>query len=300
MKNVYRMLVFAEVVKQGSFTSAADALDMNKSNVSQHISQLERELGSRLINRTTRRLSLTDVGKQFAQRCLELQILVNQAIDEVQEFEKQPQGTLSLTAPHALETCLILPVLHELSQIFPKLQLRLLIDDRRLDLVKYNLDIAITVGSLPDSDYRICYLGNLSEVFCASPTFIPNISELKEPEELDRYPFIATSWQQSHKTQKIIHRHKGERILQLQPKIQVNTLSSAANFTQQAMGFALIPNIFAYPLFEQGRLNSLLPGWYSEESPIYALHPYPNQIPLKVRRFIELLKIQLVILLNDC
>ncbi len=298
MKSISRMLIFAEVVKQGSFTLAADALQMNKSNVSQHITQLEKELGTRLINRTTRCLSLTDIGQQFAQRCFQLQALVNQTLDEVQEFEQLPQGTLSLTAPHALETGLILPVLSELSQIFPQLQLRLLITDRRLDLVKHNLDLAISVGSLRDSNYRISYLGSLRDIFCASPDLIPHIASIQNPVELHPYPFIATNWQQGHKEHQIFHPSRGQLCLSLQPKIQVNNSPTAAHLASLAMGFALLPNIFVYPFFEKGQLTPVLPHWYAYESPIYAVHPYGDRIPLKVKRFLELLKNYLSITLK--
>jgi len=293
------MLVFAEVVKQGSFTNAADVLQMNKSNVSQHITQLEKELGTQLINRTTRCLSLTDIGQKFAQRCVQLQTLVEQTLEEVNEFEQMPQGTLSLTAPHALETGLILPVLSELALIFPQLKLRILITDRRLDLVKNNLDLAISVGSLRDSNYRIRFLGNLKDVFCASPTLMPHLCEIKEPEQLQSLPFIATSWQQGHNHHTILHPNYRERILQLEPKIQVNNSPTAARLAEMGMGFALIPNLFVYPLFEQERLNPLLVNWYAYESPIYAIHPYDDRVPLKVRRFLDLVKNYLSIVFHQ-
>lgn len=298
MKSVHRMLVFAEVVKQGSFTNAAAALNMNKSNVSQHITLLEQELGTRLINRTTRCLSLTDIGQQFARRCFQLQTLIHQTLDEVQEFEQLPFGTLSVTAPHALENGLILPVLSELLQIFPQLKLRILITDERLDLVKHNLDLSISVGSLRDSNYRLSYLGNLRDVFCASASLISEPAAIRDPEDLCPYPFIATSWQQNQKFHQIFHPARGDRCLEVEPKIKVNSSATAARLASLGNGFALIPNLFVYPLFEMGQLIPLLPQWYAYESPIYAVHPYSDRIPLKVKRFLELMKNHLSIVLN--
>lgn len=288
MKNIYRMLVFAEVVQTGSFTRAAESLGHTRSGVSQHISLLEEELGVRLMNRSTRRLSLTEEGRLFAGRCQAIRDLVNVALDEMQSQTSYPEGPLVITAPHAFESTLVLPTLTQLCKLFPKIEPKLIINDQRLDLLSNNIDLAISVGALPDSNYKARKLGELTEIFCAAPTKLEQLGEIKRPEQFSTLPHIATSWQERRKTQAVLWDEKKIK-LKLLHRFRVNTLPSAANIAEQGLGIALLPDIYAKTLINKGTLIQVFPNIISEPREIYCIHPYSQQMPLKVRTFINLL-----------
>ncbi|WP_163831660.1 LysR family transcriptional regulator [Spartinivicinus ruber] len=288
MKNIYRMLVFAEVVHTGSFTRAAESLGHTRSAISQHISLLEEELEVRLMNRSTRRLSLTEEGRVFARRCQSIKELVNIAFDEIQSQASSPEGPLVITAPHAFENQLVLPTLTELCKLFPKIEPKLIINDQRLDLLTHNIDIAISVGSLPDSNYKVRKLGELTEIFCAAPDKLHQLGEINQLEQLAALPHIATSWQERRKKQTLLWNGKKVK-LELNHRFRVNTLPSATNLAEKGLGITLLPDIYAKELIEQGKLIQVFPHIVSEPRDINCLHPYSQQVPLKVRTYINLL-----------
>ncbi|MCX4027533.1 LysR family transcriptional regulator [Endozoicomonas sp. SM1973] len=288
MKNIYRMLVFAEVVQTGSFTRAAESLGHTRSGVSQHISLLEDELGVRLMNRSTRRISLTEEGRVFARRCQSIKALVNISFEEIQSQASSPEGPLVITAPHAFENQLVLPTLTQLYKLFPKIEPKLMINDQRLDLLSHKIDIAISVGTLPDSNYKARKLGELTEIFCVAPAKLEQLGKINQPEQLAALPHIATSWQEKRKQQTLLW--NGEKIkLKLQHRFRVNTLPSAVNIAEQALGIALLPDIYAKDFIKQGKLVQVFPYVSTEPREVYCVHPYSQQVPLKVRTYINLL-----------
>ncbi len=159
-KNIYLwMMIFNEVIEQGSFTLAAEKPHLTKSGVSQHVSKLEKHLGVQLLIRSTRSLSLTDIGKQLFQRSAELKTLLDISIDEVTNLKHQPVGYLSITAPQALMPSAVLPAIKQLIKQFPKIKPRLIVDDGNQDIIKKGIDVAIRVGNLKDSDLKARRIG---------------------------------------------------------------------------------------------------------------------------------------------
>jgi len=284
-KNIaYRMQVFAEVVKQGSFTAAAEPLNLTKSGGSQHISQLEKELGTQLLIRTTRRLSLTHAGNVFLQRCNELDTLLGLAMDELQEAEQSPQGPLTITAPHALANAIVIPAISELASQFPGLEPRLLIDDKPRDLLQQHIDVAIRVGPLEDSSLRARALGTQREHFVASTGYLAQHCQ-QQPLTLDnlsQHPFIATSWQQRKKRYALMNRQQQRCEVNLPTRFRVNDCSSAAQLASLGAGIALLPNTYLAAAYPQSSLVPVLDDYYSPEDSIYAVHSYQGAPPLKI------------------
>ena len=168
----YQMLVFDEVIKKGSFTAAAESLGHTKSAVSQYVSQLEGDLGVRLLNRSTRRLNLTVVGLQLAKRSEQLLDLLMTTVAEVKSHEQAPAGRIAITAPHAFESNLVTPIVAQLCDEYPKLVPELVYSDERLDLLQQKLDMAISVGRQKDSSYHAILIGKLDSILVASPAYL--------------------------------------------------------------------------------------------------------------------------------
>lgn len=291
----YHMLVFKEVSLQGSFTKTADVLGLKKSSVSQYISQLENYLGTQLLSRTTRSLSLTDAGKIFIKHCHSLDTLLSNAVEDIQELNNQPQGLISITVPNALAAAIVLPAISELTQRFTMLSVKVVVDDQVLDIVKEGFDVALRVGNLADSSYQAKRVGQLHSIFVASPLYLDRSNKLESVMDLHHHPFIATQWQQGTDCQRVFL-SDGEPVdLPCPVKFETNNTSTAAQLACLGSGIALLPNIFVQPYLANGDLHRVFPEARGEYRSIYAIHHYPNKMPFKIRAFIDLLEEKLSI-----
>jgi len=283
----YRMLVFAEVLKQGSFTAAAGALGHTKSGVSAYVSQLEAMLGVRLLNRSTRRLNLTPAGVIFARHSQDLADSIALSVAKVQELAEEPQGRLALTAPSAFEAPIVIPLISKLCQQFPKVKPELLFTDERLDLLEHRLDLSITVGELSSSNYRALPLGVIRSILVASPKFLQQ-HRVERIDQLSSLPLIITPWQRGVR---LSHRTLGDQV-SYGPNayVDVNTSSGALILALEGMGVALVPQLFLSSEFVKHKLVHLLPDWEGEPRTVYGVHAYQTQLPFVLRQFLEAFK----------
>ena len=144
-----QMLIFKTIVDSGSISKAAERLELSKSVLSNHLKHLENELNVDLLKRTTRRQSLTLAGEQFYQHCVALNDVMSRAWEDIHQLQHQPQGKVSVTAPVALMDSIVIPALSDAFALYPKVSLHLIADDRQLDLLQHDIDIAIRVGESP-------------------------------------------------------------------------------------------------------------------------------------------------------
>ncbi len=281
------MLVFAAVAKKGSFTQAAKYLGVSKSAVSQQISVLESELGVSLINRTTRGIFLTAVGKLIYYRCDSLQDQIDSLLEDIDDALKNPRGRFTVTFPHSLEHLVILPAIEKLCQEFPGLQPKLIASDQTLDLVEHSIGLAIHAGELPDSSYRALPIGIMTEIFCASPSYLEKHPAPKTVAELEQHSWIATDWQKRRMPVTCTQSLTTETA-SLNQYASVNTLPTAVGMALRHMGIVLLPSLAVKELINQGELVPLLDHIEGPSWPVYALHAYQNKKPVYVTRFHQL------------
>ncbi|WDE09298.1 LysR family transcriptional regulator [Thalassomonas viridans] len=282
------MMIFDEVAKTGSFTKAAEALGHTKSAVSQYISQLEADLGVRLLNRSTRRLNLTSAGQQLARRSEQLVSMLSVSVEEVVSQVAAPQGRLAITAPLAFDTGLVTPLIAELLREYPKLEPELTFTDERLDLLTHKLDLAISVGMQKDSSYHAILLGHISSILVASPEFIARHGTIS-PETLPQLPLITLPWQQG-KTK--VEKKNNSLALTSTAVVKINTSLGAMSAAINGLGVALVPKILVNQAISDGRLQQVLPDYNGEHRQVYALHSYQQQLPLVIRLLVERLKLR--------
>lgn len=288
-KNIFLwMMVFNQVAEQGSFTAAADKLNLTKSGVSQHVSHLEQYLKAQLLTRSTRSLSLTSTGEKLFQRSKELKTLLNITIDEVNN--QQPTGLISITAPQALVQCAVLPAIQKLVEQFPKITPRLTVDDRNQDIIKKGIDVAVRVGMLKDSELKAKKLGEIREIFVASPSYLSSLNKPISIQNIEAQPFIANSWQTTDLHHHFIAKNNSTHSIYLQPKIEVNSASTAMELVLLDMGVALLPEVFAKKYIREGKVQRILNNLQTSPNNIYYVHAYKKNIPLKIKWFIEFLK----------
>jgi len=289
IRHLSKLMVFAAVAEQGSFTQAAQSLGITKSAASQHIRQLEAELGIRVLNRTTRGVSLTALGEKLLHRCRLLQDQVDQVFVDIANATGDPQGRFAVTFPHSLETGVVIPALEQLCLEYPRLEPELVVSDRTLDLIANQLDMAVRVGALPDTSYRALPVGTMTEVFCATPLYLNRAGIPQTPEGLARHRWIATSWQQPKMP--IWQGGSNEKIMiTLNRFAQANSLPGALALALRHMGMVLLSDIVAKPLFKTGELVRVAGSVRGPSWQVSTLHTYPGDKPVHLSRFHALVR----------
>jgi DNA-binding transcriptional LysR family regulator len=183
------ILVFTRVVQGGSFTAASSSLGMPKSTVSRKLSELEERVGARLLQRTTRKLSLTDVGRIYYEHCVRIVAELEEAQLAVTQLQSTPKGLLRLTAPVTLSP--LGPILAEYLRLYPDVQVDLVCTDRNVDLVEERFDLALRMGYTPDSTMISRKLGVVRRYLLAAPELIDRLGAPQEPADLERFPCLV-------------------------------------------------------------------------------------------------------------
>ena len=278
---------FIEVVQTGSFTAAAERLGASKSIVSKHVSRLEERLGARLLNRTTRRLSLTEVGALFYARAqLGLDELA-EAEAVVSRLQAAPRGTLKLNVPMSFGVVHIAPVMRDFLTRYPELQLDMRLDDRKLDLVEEGFDVAIRIADLADSSLVAVRLGTCRHVVCASPAYLQTFGEPITPDELRNHNALSFSYQDSP-TQWQFTATDGRRMeVPVFGNLRINNSLALREALLAGAGIALTPSFVVGPDLRAGLLRTVLTDYRLREVPIHAVYPQRRHLSPKVKAFIE-------------
>ncbi|WP_444931891.1 LysR family transcriptional regulator [Microbulbifer sp. SSSA002] len=281
------MQVFLAVVEARSFTLAADRLERTKSAVSQTITRLESDIGTRLLYRSTRSLSLTEAGAEFYAHCREIKDIYNSALASLRHNSDKLAGSLSVTAPHALCEPLIVPAIIKLAEQHPQLKVRLLANDSPMDLIESQVDLAIRVGNLELQSAKVSKLGLLEESLYASPQLIekqcgipPDLSELQN------WPHIANDWQGTP----LKYELGNEVLIRATPKVRCNSLHDIVQLVEAGIGIARLPDIITRKMVGKGTLCPITP---IAAAPIHYMHLFSQRPPAKVQTFIKAIKAQL-------
>jgi DNA-binding transcriptional LysR family regulator len=287
LKQLSRLMVFAEVVKQASFTGAARQLGISKSAVSQQIKALEADMDIRVLNRTTRGVSTTALGEKLLSRCHVLKDQVDLVLKDIANAEDNPKGRFAITLPHSLECNVVMPAIEQLCLEYPGIEPELIVSDSSLDLVESNLDVAIHAGELPDSSYRALPIGTLTEIFCATPLYLnKNIIPVKLT-DLAKLKWIATGWQKQKMPVYDVSTNE-KSIIELNQFSKVNNFPSALSMALRHLGIVLLPENVAKPLIKSGELVHIVTDFRGPLWPLYTVHAYQRDKPIHLTRFHQL------------
>ncbi len=193
MDQLQAMRVFKRVAERGSFGQAADELDISRAAASGHVAALEKHLGVRLLNRTTRRVSLTAEGAEYLRRCRRILDEIEDAEETLRGARSRPQGLLRVDVPVAFGRYLLLPALPEFTRRYPAIDLDIRLNDRVVDLVAERVDVALRVGNLQQSGLVARRVAQINVVACASPTYLADHGEPKTPDDLRQHRLLATT-----------------------------------------------------------------------------------------------------------
>ena len=281
------ILVFARIVQAGSFTAAARGLGMPKSTVSRKLSELEERLGARLLQRTTRKLSLTDVGRSYYQDCARIVAELKEAELSVTNLQAEPRGLLRITTP--LNFGFVGKIVAEFLSDNPRVQVELVCTDRMVDLVEEGFDIGIRAGRLSDSTLIARQLGTGYALTVASPAYTKVHGDPETPDDLRGHACILFGAGGEGRTWTL---RSAERTVEVPvlPRLVINDLEILREAALSGLGVAMLPAHHCVDDLRVGRLRRLLPEWTSPETPTFAVYPSTRHLSPKVKAFLDLLQ----------
>lgn len=289
MNNFADIVAYVRVVEAHSFVAAAQTLGMSPSAISKAVSRLEERLGARLLNRTTRSLSLTDVGTNFYEQCREALGQLDHAENEVTESRGVPRGRLRVDVPVSLGRRIIVPALPRFIAQYPELSVQMSMNDRIVDLVQEGIDVGMRVGNLSDSSLIARRIAQLRGVTCASPEFIERYGEPKTPADLKPEHCIAMFKIGNNQTREWMYRKDGvEHSITPAAPLAFSDPESAVAAAVSGAGFVRTLDFTVEAQVASGLLLPVLEDW-NEGSwwPVSVVYPQHRQPTAKIRAFID-------------
>ena len=288
MDQLTRIKVFVNVVETGSFSAASERMGVSRAAASKYVSQLEAHLGGRLLNRTTRRVSTTESGRIYFERCKEILHNLEEADGFVSGLTAQPRGTLRMTAPTYFASRHVLPVINDFRQTYPELNIELMCAERLVDLVDEGYDLAIRISNLADSELIARRLSSCRHVLVASPDYLADSPPLREPGDLNGhaallYAYLPGSIWPLAKDGK-------DYSVKVSPVVRSNNPDVLLEAAVSGMGVGLLPTFVTSDAIRSGALKILLEDYTSIELNIYAVYASRHHVPAKIKLFIDYLR----------
>ena len=284
---------FVKVVQTGSFTRAAEGLGTQKAHLSRVVSQLERSLGVRLLERTTRALSLTEAGREFFERSQGILAAVDDAQRAMQDAQAAPRGTLKLTCGVEFGMMAVSDWVGRYLKRHPAMKVEVDFTARVVDLVHEGFDLAVRLGALADSSLAARKLGELGYGLYAAPAYLAGHPAPGHPSALSDHALLAfvgagagpaaaaaTHWRLSQGATQ-------ERVA-VRPRLKANNVFAVRDAAQAGLGIAALPHLVAQPLLATGALQPVLPDWALPAVPVHAVFASARYLTPKVRSFIDL------------
>lgn len=283
--------VFVKVVQTGSFSEAARQLGLPTSTISTRVSRLEKRLGVTLLQRTTRRLHLTDVGEVYFQHAALGMSHLSDAEVAITEALGEPKGVLRVTAPADLGDRILADILKSMREAYPNISIDLALMDRYVDLVAEGIDVAIRAGELKDSTLVAKNVGTASWSLYASPAYLKSASALNHPSELKQHdclqftPLGREAWKLNKQQQQLIVPMTGQ--------IMINDIRVIHAMAIDGEGVALLPNYHCQQECLRAKLVKVLPEWHAKLDPIHIVYPRQRFVHPKLRAFIDVAALKL-------
>jgi len=280
---------FITVVDTGSFNQAALRLNASTASVSRRVSSLEGTLGVRLLNRTTRKIDLTESGKQFYSDIINIFQSLEEAEERIQQGSKTIKGTLRIAAGLSWGTICLSPILPDFMKKHPELDVQLHLDDKTTDLVAESIDVALRIGDLQDSSLVATRIADVPLHFCASPGYIAKHGELKKPEELIHHNCLRYN-APSTRFGFMFCRDGIQQHIDVSGTLSTNNGEVIRDAAINDIGITLLPNFVYQNAIEEGSLKIILPEFAPKPLGLYAVKLSRRFTPAKVNAIIDYLK----------
>lgn len=291
MQDLNDLYFFAAVVESGGFSAAGRALGVPKSRLSKRIAQLEERLGVRLLQRTTRRFVVTEVGERFYGHCRAVLEEARAAQDAVDELRAEPRGVVRLSCPVSLVQSVLAYVLPDFMALYPKLQVRVLSSNRRVDLLGEGYDLAIRVRSKLDTDANMIVRSfGVSRVLpVASPALLKAQGRPTEPADLSRLPALSMLEHEGAQVWELIDA-QGQRVsVEMQARLISGDFAVLLEAARRGLGVTLLPEFVCAPAIARGDLEVVLPEWSAPEGTMHFVYPSRRGMLPGVRALVDFL-----------
>ena len=291
MQDLNDLYFFASVVEHGGFSAAGRALGVPKSRLSKRIAQLEDRLGVRLLQRTTRRFVVTEVGERFYGHCRAVLEEARAAQEAVDELRAEPRGVVRLSCPISIAQTVLAYILPEFMAKYPKLQVRVLSNNRRVDLIGEGYDLAIRVRTKLDTDSNMIIrsFGQARIFPVASPSLLKTYGHPKHPEDLARLPALSMQEHEGSQIWELIDA-QGERVsVEVQARLITGDFAMLLEAARAGSGVALLPETVCAPAITSGELEILLPEWSAPQGIMHFVYPSRRGMMPGVRALVDFL-----------
>ena len=280
---------FAAVAESGGFSAAAARLRATRGVVSKRLAALERQLGVQLLQRTTRRVALTEAGHAFHRKATQILAAYDEARTEIGELQGGPRGTLKVSAPMSFGIRYLAPVIGPFMAECGELKIELALNDRSVDLLEEGFDVGIRIGALRDSSLVARRLAPVAQLLCAAPAYLERHGAPRRPADLERHRCLhyghasgGTRWRFAGA--------RGSAAITVQPVLTANNGDVLRQVALDGGGIAMLPDFLVGPDVTAGRLVALLPAWRTPEAAVQAVWPAGRIMTAKLRRFVDFLR----------
>ena len=288
MDKLQAMEVFVRVVETGGITRAADSLHMPKATAATLIQKLEATLGVKLLNRTTRRVSVTPDGAAYYERCVSILAEVRETEESLAKQQSTPRGRVRVDVPTLMARQVFVPALPQFFERYPEIELALACNERRADLIEEGIDCAVWSGEIEESALVARRVGFLYFATCAAPSYLVAHGQPLHPDDLTRHRCINHFSPRSGKTAGWVFSKDGTRV---QPALRGNVALEDENSylaaAEAGLGIAQIPAFVVKDAMERGTLELVLADWFPEPSPLHVVYPQNRHLSNKVRVFVD-------------
>jgi DNA-binding transcriptional LysR family regulator len=289
MDRLTNLEVFNKVVETGSFTAAAEKLGLSRAAVSKHVKDLEGRLGVRLLNRTTRKVSPTEMGRAYYERTTRILADLGEADHAVNVMQTEPKGKLKITAPGSFGAKAIASISADFLVQYPEIQLELGLNDRVVDIVEEGFDLAVRIGELTDSSLIARRLAPFRRILVASPEYVQRHGEPKAVQDLRNHNCIRYQFPGRPPGWRLIGPDGREHSVEVAGNFTVNSGAVVVDAVVKGLGIALVPTFSAVDHLCAKRLVAILPQYRPRDTAIHALYPPNRHLSAKVRAFIDFL-----------
>lgn len=287
MQNLTDIAIFVKVVELSSFTAAADALEMSQPVVSKAVTRLEEKLGARLLNRTTRRLSLTEAGAELYRRSGSALREIENAELEIARFQTEPRGTLRVSAPMSFSILQLGPAIQPFMDRYPGVTVELHMDDRRVDLVEEGFDVAIRIANLRDSNLVARKIAPTRQVICASPGYLARHGTPERPEDLLEHNCILYSLMSTPREWRLVDSEGQEHVVPVNGNLHSNNGLVSRAVAVAGGGIIMLPTFYLGDQLRSGELKPVLCKFRPQDIAVYAVYPERRNLMPKVRAFVD-------------
>ena len=291
MADLNDLRFFAAVVEHGGFSAAARALGAPKSRLSKRVALLEERLGVRLLQRTTRRFAITEVGERFYAHCRAMLEEAQAAQDAVDELRAEPRGIVRASCPVSFSQTVLAHVLPEFLAQYPKVQVRIVASNRRVDVINEGFDVAIRVRTKIDTDAALVLrsFGQSRVLLAANPKFLDEHGRPETPEQLESLPLLSQYEHDGAQVLELFDANGAKVTVEMRARMicgEFNVLYEAA---RRGMGVTALPEFVCAPAILRGELEVVLPAWSMPQGMAHFVYPSRRGLLPSVRAFVDFL-----------